>query len=248
MFKIRRVNIYNGLVLAVSYLFQIGESKTCYVLLDSGAGTSLITAQKANQLGLQIQPTIHRAVQVDGETDLLISGEVHLQFYRQELILDFSALVMEKLAGTDIIGGANFIVDNHIVPDMNRGTIKIADTTVIQSTSPVLVELDQQENMRQRVVGVTRHTTLHPGDHTILPVPPGFPTNGSILVEPNLLQVKPFFAPHMTEVISGTFSVPNDSDELFTAKKNLSQSVICPLHPHQPRSPWTIQQHTRSNK
>ena len=82
MFTIRRVNIYDSQILAVTFDSPNGEEKTCYIMIDGGAGTSLILKRKARQLGLKVLPTLHWAVQVDGETDLLVQGEIHTEFRR----------------------------------------------------------------------------------------------------------------------------------------------------------------------
>ena len=70
--RIHRVNIYESPILACT-----GNSRTIYVLLDTGATASIITQKMANLLNLHIYKTGHKAVQVDGESQLPVLGEVH---------------------------------------------------------------------------------------------------------------------------------------------------------------------------
>lgn len=89
------------------------KDKTVHIVLDTGATASLISLAKANELKLKILPTIHRAVQVNGVSDLKVLGEIHTEFQRGNLGLQFSALVVNVL-GADLLGGTNFHKENDI--------------------------------------------------------------------------------------------------------------------------------------
>ena len=80
---------------------------TVHIVLDSGATASLICASEASRLRLKAWPTLHKAVQVDGVSNLKVLGEVHTEFRRGDILLTFSALVVNKL-GTPVLGGTNF--------------------------------------------------------------------------------------------------------------------------------------------
>ena len=73
--KIRRINIYESPILTATY-----KSKTVHLVLDTGATASLISLSKATELKLTILPTTHKAVQVDGISDLKLLGEIHTEF------------------------------------------------------------------------------------------------------------------------------------------------------------------------
>ena len=106
--KIRRINIYESPILTATY-----KSKTVHLVLDTGATASLISLSKATELKLTILPTTHKAVQVDGISDLKLLGEIHTEFTRGNLTLQFSGLVVNKL-GTDILAGTNFHKENDV--------------------------------------------------------------------------------------------------------------------------------------
>ena len=106
--KIRRINIYESPILSVTH-----KDITVHIVLDTGATASLISLAKANELKLKILPTIHRAVQVNGVSDLKVLGEIHTEFQRGNLGLQFSALVVNVL-GADLLGGTNFHKENDI--------------------------------------------------------------------------------------------------------------------------------------
>ena len=88
----------------------------------------------------------HKAVQVDGETDLPVRGEVHTTFTRKDTPLKFSALVVDKLGGADILGSANFIKENDIVPRMSNGTIQIGDSMIGQATPSAIASLERLDS------------------------------------------------------------------------------------------------------
>ena len=108
MIKIRRINIYESPILSVTH-----KDKTVHIVLDTGVTASLISLAKANELKLKILPTIHRAVQVNGVSDLKVLGEIHTEFQRGNLGLQFSALVVNVL-GADLLGGTNIHKENDI--------------------------------------------------------------------------------------------------------------------------------------
>ena len=93
----------------------------------------MISLAKVKELKLKILPTVHRAVQVGGVTDLKVLGEVHTEFERGNLKLHFSGLVVNQM-GTDILGGTDFHRENRIYSCMAKDTIVIKGTNVFQST------------------------------------------------------------------------------------------------------------------
>ena len=75
---------------------------------------------KADELNLQIHPITHKAVQVDGETDLKVLGEVHTTSSWVASKLSLSSLVINKM-GTAILAGTNFNQrKQHIFPHSNK--------------------------------------------------------------------------------------------------------------------------------
>ena len=137
--KIRKINIYESPILSVTR-----KDKTVHIVLDTGATASLISLAKANELKLKILPTIHRAVQVDGVSDLKVLGEIHTEFQRGNLTLQFSALVVNEL-GTDLLGGTNFHKENDIYSRMAKDTIVMKGTNCFQSTPVEIVKLDESK-------------------------------------------------------------------------------------------------------
>ena len=106
--QIRRINIYQSPILTVNH-----KEKIAHIVLDTGATASLISLQKAKELNLKIEPTVHSAIQVDGVSGLKVMGEIHTQFHRGNTVLQFSGLVVNRL-GTDILGGTNFHRENDV--------------------------------------------------------------------------------------------------------------------------------------
>ena len=153
-----------------------------HCVLDSGATASLISLRKAKQLKLLISPTVHRAIQVDGFSDLKIIGEVHTEFTRGDLTLYFNALVVNKL-GTDILGGTNFLKDNDIYSRMAKDTIVIKGSNVFQSTPATILEMEMNASAAQ-LVRVHKTQTILSREHVKCELPPNFPSTGGFFAEP----------------------------------------------------------------
>ena len=214
--KINRVNITESPILACS----AASNRTIYLLLDTGATASIMTQRMASILNIIVYKTSHKAVQVDGESQLPVLGEVHTVFYRGSIKLHFSGLVVSQL-GVDILAGTNFHVENDVYSRMAKGTIHIGDHCTVQSAPPSLLTLDKLDNSaKQRLVKVPNSTTVFPGEDLSLHVPKDLCVDSFIMVEPNLQQVKPFFTPNIVQVHDGVVTVKNESNEPVKIKKN----------------------------
>ena len=87
---------------------------------------------------MKIIKTSQDAIQADGISQLKVVGEVHETLHRNKMEITFDALVCEKLNGTDILGGMNFLYDNSIVPDARNQTITVGKM-VLPETNPLNV-------------------------------------------------------------------------------------------------------------
>ena len=179
--KIRRINIYESPILSVMH-----KDKTVHIVLDTGATASLISLAKATILNLKILPTQHRAVQVDGISNLKVLGEIHTDFQRGNLKLQFSALVVNEL-GTDLLGGTNFHKENDIYSRMAKDTIVIQGTNCFQSTPVEIMKLDENKTTA-KLLCVRKTQILVPGDDLEIELPPSCSSEGVFFVEPKLNQ------------------------------------------------------------
>ena len=229
--RIHRVNITESPILACSCL-----SRTVYLLLDTGATASIITHKMAQLLNLPIYKTSHRAVQVDGESQLPVLGEVHTSFTRGSSTLYFSGLVVPRL-GVDILAGTNFHVENDVYSRMSKGTIHIGDHCTFQSSPPSILALDTMDTRStQRLVKMTSETTLLPGDSCTMRAPPDLPPDSFVMLEPNLQQTQPFFSPTITQLEEGSFTVQNQSSDPIHLKKNCQAFSLYTTSPSSPFS------------
>ena len=213
--RINRVNIHDSPILACS-----ANKRTIYLLLDTGATASIMSQRMTQLLNLQVFPTTHKAVQVDGQSQLPVLGEVHTSFTRGSIALNFSGLVVSNL-GVDILAGTNFHVENDVFTRMSKGTIHIGDHCVVQSSPPSLLSLDSLNNRsNHRLVKVPNQTVLLPGDTLTLQAPPDIPSDAYVELEPNLQQAPPFFHPVISKLENGTATVLNVLSEPIKLKKN----------------------------
>ena len=234
--RIKRVNITESPILALSH-----HSRTVYLVLDTGATASIITLKMAKLLNLQIYRTGHSAVQVDGESQLPVLGEVHTTFSCGSQILHFSGLVVSQL-GVDILAGTNFHVENDVFSRMAKGTIHIGDTCTLQSAPPALLTLDTMDTKsKQILVKIPLTTTLQPGDSFTISAPCDLPPDSFVLLEPNLQRTSPFFSSSITQLLEGSFTVQNQTADPVHLKKNCqafslytttSSNLFTPSNPH----------------
>ena len=181
------------------------KNKTIHIVLDTGATASLISLAKAVELKLKILPTVHRAVQVDGVSDLKVLGEVHTEFVRGSLVLHFSGLVVNKM-GTAILGGTNFHKENDIYSRMAKDSIVIKGTNCFQSTPVEIMKLDEN-NTAAKLLTVKRTQTLIPGEKLEMELPSSFPPEGVFFVEPKIGQGEPCCYPQVVKAIDNKISV-----------------------------------------
>ena len=190
--KIRKINIYESPILTVNC-----NLKPAHIVLDTGATASLISFAKARELKLKILPTSHCAVQVDGVSDLKVLGEVHTEFSRGNLILQFSGLVVNEL-GTDILGGTNFHKENDIYSRMAKDTIVIQGTNCFQSTPVEIMKLDENKTTA-KLVSVNKTQVLMSGDILEMELPQSCSSSGVFFLEPKMGQGKQFCQPQVVE-------------------------------------------------
>ena len=160
--RTNRVSIYESPIFTVTK-----DNIQIHIILDTGATASLITLAKAKELQLSINPTSHKAVQVDGVSDLKVLGEVHTHFYRGQIQLQFSGLVVNHL-GTDVLGGTNFHTENDIYCRMSQGSIVVKGNNIFQMTPPEVMKMSKPKS---RLVKVKRTQTVMPGDSIQLQIP-----------------------------------------------------------------------------
>ena len=212
------LNIYDSPILTLTH-----DSRTVYLVLDTGATTSLAKESKIRALGLKILPTSHRAVQVDGKSTLKVVGEVHTSFTRGSTVLHFSALVVAGLA-TDFLAGTNFIIENEVTINMAKKKVTIGDSLTVPTTPNIVLKLDHLS--QHNLVSVSKRTEVHPGDSIILPLPCNMAGADEILVEPNLRQSKPFFPSSITQVEDNKIKITNTSDNIVNLKKNTQVAIF----------------------
>ena len=99
-----------------------------------GATASLIKESICKELNILVHPTIHRAMQVDGNK-LDVVGEIHIKVNRDKLELTFSALVVKTMS-TDTLAGTGFHVENDIYSRMAADKIIVKGKYFFHSTPP----------------------------------------------------------------------------------------------------------------
>ena len=144
-------------------------------------------------------------------------------FTRGSIPLYFSGLIIANMA-VDILGGTNFLIKNDIAPRMAKGTISIRNSCTVLAASPTLLALDWLDT-RLRLIKVTKHVELVPGEYATLALPQDLPRDAHLVVEPNCSQTAPFFPSNILQAEDGTIAIQNQSMGVVSLKKN-SQPVL----------------------
>ena len=88
-------------------------------------------------------------------------------------MLSFNNFRVEEIIANmavDILGGSDFLIENDISPRMSKGTISIGNICTVLAASPTLLALDRLDT-RLRLIKVTEHVELVPGEHATLEEP-----------------------------------------------------------------------------
>ena len=110
-------------------------------MLDCGANVSFITASQCCLFGVEkfIKPAGQLALQADGKTQLQVRGELKMTLTRTTsknecLQFKFHALVVDKLNNCDVIGGQNFLIENHIDLFLKKRKIAVQEKYYFEET------------------------------------------------------------------------------------------------------------------
>ena len=148
VFACQRINSYPSPVITFQVDFRqskfeinSAEKVPVHVMLDCGANVSFITATHCRLLGIErfIKPAGQLALQADGKTQLQVRGELHMTLTRttsrsESLQFKFHALVVDKLNNCDVIGGQNFLIENHIDIYPRKRKIAVREKYFIEET------------------------------------------------------------------------------------------------------------------
>ena len=107
------------------------------MVLDTGATASLISKRKCEELNIPIHPTLHKAIQVNGEK-LDVIGEIHAHVWRDKIDLKFSALVVKNMA-TEALAGTGFHKENDVYSRMASDRIVIKGKHYFNPTPPLVL-------------------------------------------------------------------------------------------------------------
>ena len=137
------------------------------ITIDSGATGNMMRASTARHLGVKVSKSSQSAHQAD---PLVISGETHVTFSRNDVEMFFEGLIVEDL-DTDILAGIPFMERNDIAIRPAKHEISLGNkSTVIycSSSNP----LDHHLIRRTRVLRAPQQkTTIWPGEFLELDLP-----------------------------------------------------------------------------
>ena len=187
-------------------LFQ--KDRIVHVDIDSGCWVSCVRADFAKSMSWRIQPNSQLAKLADDKTVLKSLGEIDEVLTRNNWKVQFKALVLPELH-TEVIGGNNFLRDNHIEQSIHNRTITIHGKYVVPETNRN-VELPTKLN--PIIVKAEIPKAILPEQSVAVRVP--FDDNNTVLVEPRIENSnKTWPEPQLCQVNNGVINIKSSTKD-----------------------------------
>ena len=231
-----QTHIINAVTVYSSPVMSVYHKNAMYqVMLDTGGSCNAFDEETSRSLNCQIYPTFQRARMADGVTELEVVGEASVVFTRNNMNLEFNALVC-KMVGPSIIGGMPFLVQNDISLRPAKNEVTIAGKHTI-TCAPKQAPHDPVSRMRRIDCYTVRCPTseiVYPGEEATFQLPSQMSDDSKVAVEPrhdnshNQLISDSWPPPHVQSVKEGCLTFVNTTSEPIYLKKN---SHICNIQP-----------------
>ena len=208
------------------------------IILDSGGTTNAMNTGTAEELECDIRPTVHRAWQADGVTELNVIGETSVEFQRQRKQFCLRALVLDSPTPT-ILGGMPFFIDNDISICPAKSQIIIGDSDIVQYNNTKSAKMSARRIKCYTVRSESKKVIL-PGEAVNFNVPNHVVKDGGVAVEPrfdnphNMMSMKEWPHPGIHQVVNGELKIRNTTHEPIMIRKN---SHICNIIPESDYAP-----------
>ncbi len=218
----RRVNVTQS-----PYLQAFFNHHPLRLTIDTGAETNMIKASLASYIGATISKSSQLALQADGRTPLSIIGETRLLLSRNGRPLTLEALVVEDL-DVDILAGTPFMASNDIAVRPAKQEIIIAGSDIVAYGSCNTPSKYHAVRCCQLLRAPSTSTTVWPGSFLELDVPPDFPSDAQLAIEPrtdsascrSVKSTHTWPQPAILNSVAGKLRLVNSSAEPIFIKKN----------------------------
>ena len=205
--------------------------------LDSGANVSYVEHKEAIARGFKVYPNGQLSKLGDGNTNLPPVGEIHETFHRNDWTVLFRAIVTKKLVAP-FVAGNNFTLDNHLVQDLNEGTISVHNGkhVIMDTRAEMLMPINPNPQVQEKPAYLQRieHklTSLLPGQTFEQPVK--MENDQVVLVEGWLENDCDWPHAALCQVNNGKICLTNDTQEpIMMGKKGQVKTLkISKLEEH----------------
>ena len=207
------------------YFFAFYKDKSCKIVIDTGATSSIISRAFVQRAGIKIRPTSHAARQID-KTPLKVLGEVKFNISFRDFTLPIEALVTDSL-DCDILAGVPFCRNNDINAYMGSDEISIHGTRIPYGCNPS----DQQDIYRVQTSSIIRNpssTVIYPGEYLEINDSEFMNYEGEVAIEPRIdSPLGGTWPKHsISRIIDNTLRIPNDTLEPVHVKKSQHIATI----------------------
>ena len=234
-----QTHIINAVTVYSSPVMSAYNNNNMYqIMLDTGGSCNVMDEETSQSLNCQIYPTFQRARMADGVTELKVIGETSVIFTRNNMNLEFNALVC-KMVGPSVIGGMPFLVQNDISMRPAKNEVTIAGKYTI-TCAPKQAPHAPVSHVRRIDCYTVRSPTnkiIYPGEETTFQVPSSMCNVSTVAVEPrhdnihNQVVRESWPPPQVHSVKEGRLTFTNTTSEPIYIKKN---SHVCNIQPPVP--------------
>ena len=138
----------------------------------------------AKQLGASVQTSSHHALQVNGPSSLIVTGETSVTFNHGKHSFILEALVVSNLE-CDVLAGVPFMIHNDISVRPSKRLELVGDETVFEYHHQSKPSSAHSINyVAAHILHVSSRTTIWPGEFIEVNIPPGLPGDTEMALEP----------------------------------------------------------------
>ena len=144
----------------------------------------MIRESVAKQLGASVQTSSHRALQADGQSFLIVTGETSITFSHGKHSFLLEALVVFNLK-CDVLARVPLMIHNDISVRPSKRLVQVGDETVFEyHHQPKSLPSHSITYVATHILCISSKKTIWPGEFIEVNTPPGLPGDTEMALEP----------------------------------------------------------------
>ena len=219
------------------FFYAFLKHHTCRVVIDTGATSSLVSADFVARAGIKLNPTSHAARQID-KTPLNLLGEAKFKLSFGDYELPIEALVTEAL-DCDILAGVPFCKSNNIDVHLGAEEISLNQKRIPYGSRPNSIQHDIYR-VQSTVLRNDSTSVVYPGEYLEIHNQAISHYEGEVAIEPRTDSPANgnWPPPTISRVINGTVRIPNETNSPVYVSKSQHIATIRRVTTPTPPTPF----------